>query len=385
MVSPPFVFGRVAEHDNFVDREYERGRLSACFKALTNTIILSPRRWGKSSLVQRVAADVQQEDPRIRVCLIDLFNVRSEADFYAHLAKGVMTATMSRWDEWVETAGKFLSHLRPKVVISPDPTQTITLDVDWQEAQRDPDEILDLVEKIAAAKKLHLVVCVDEFQTVTNFADADAFQRKLRSHWQQHQHVCYCLYGSKRHMLLDVFSNPDMPFYRFGDIVTLGKIGNAVWGDFIAARFAATGKTIPPELGRQVAGLVDNHSYYVQQLAQQVWFRTEKVCRKDDVEAAWVDLTDQLGLVFTGLADSLTTRQLNYLRALLDGRPQLSSQETIRVYDLGTSANVNRIREVLVNREITDIDGEGVQFLDPVFKHWLASRYFSRAGAMKPG
>jgi len=377
MAGPPFVFGRIAAHDNFVDREQERNRLRANFSTLTNTVIVSPRRWGKSSLVQKVADDVQQHDSRTRVCLIDLFNVRSEADFYAHLAEGVMSATMTKWDEWAEVAGKFLSHLRPKVSISPGPGQEITLDVDWHEVQRDPDEVLDLAEKIAAAKKVGLIVCLDEFQTIASYGHSDAFQRKLRSHWQQHQHVCYCLYGSKRHMLLDVFSNPDMPFYRFGDIMTLGKIENVIWGDFIAARFAATGKTITADLGRRIASLVDDHSYYVQQLAQQVWLRTKKTCHPEDVDAAWADLTDQLGLVFTGLVDSLTARQVNFLQAVLDDQQCLSSQATIKAYNLGTSANVNRIKQALINREIIDVDSTGVQFLDPVFKNWLVVRYFT--------
>ena len=374
MVNPPFVFGRVADRDNFIDREAERSRLVSNFDALVNTIIVSPRRWGKSSLVQRVAEDVQLDRSRTRVCLVDLFSVRTEAGFYAALAKAVMKATMSRWDEWVDAAAKFLTQLRPKIVMSADAFQEITLDVDWHQAELDPDEVLDLAERIAESKKLRLVVCIDEFQAIAGFADTDAFQRKLRSHWQQHQNVCYCLYGSKRHMLLDVFSSPEMPFYRFGDIMTLSKIDNAVWGDFIAARFAATGKSVTPDLGRQIAALADNHSYYTQQLAQQVWFRTDKSCQPSTIESAWADLTDQLGLVFTGLTDSLTTRQLNYLRAVLDGRAAMSAQTTIRDYNLGTSANVTRIREALVNREIVDTDG--ITILDPVFKHWLASIYF---------
>jgi len=366
----------VAESDNFVDRETERQRLAANFSALANTIIVSPRRWGKSSLVHRVATDLAS-DKRLRICQTDLFNVRSEADFYAHLATGVMRATMSKWDDWVEAAGRFLGHLRPRVTISPDPTQTISLDIDWQEAAKDPDEVLDLVEKIAQSKDLRVVVCIDEFQTIADFDDPTAFQRKLRSHWQQHQHVCYCLYGSKRHMLLDVFSNPEQPFYRFGDVMVLGKIDNAIWGDFIVSRFAATGKSITTELGCQIAALVDNHSYYTQQLAQQVWFRTAKTCQPEAIGTAWDDLTDQLGLVFAGLADSLSARQVSFLKAVLDGRKALSGQAALKLYNLGTSANVSRIQKALLDRDIIDIDASGVQFLDPVFRHWLSTRYFA--------
>jgi len=372
----PFVFGRVADSDNFVDRDVERQRLAANFSTLTNTVIVSPRRWGKSSLVHRVAQDALAADSRMRICQIDLFNVRSEDDFYAHLATGVMRATVSKWDEWVDAAGRFLSHLRPLVTVSPDTTQTISLDVDWHEATKDPDDVLDLVENIAQSKKLHVVVCIDEFQSVAGFDDPEAFQRKLRAHWQHHQHVCYCLYGSRRHMLLDVFSNPERPFYRFGDVMALGKIDNAIWGDFIASRFAATGKSATAEQGRQIATLVDNHSYYVQQLAQQVWFRTTKTCQDGAIAAAWDDLTDQLGLVFTVLADSLSTRQLSFLRAVIDGQPALTGQATLRTYNLGTSANVSRIQKALTDRDIIEADAGRPQFLDPMFRHWLETRYF---------
>jgi len=277
----------------------------------------------------------------------------------------------------VDAAGRFLAHLRPKVTISSDPTQAISLDVDWQVVAEDPDEVLDLAEKIAQSKKLRVVVCIDEFQAIVDFADATAFQRKLRAHWQQHQHVCYCLYGSKRHMLLDVFSNPEQPFYRFGDVMALGKIDNVIWGDFIAARFAATGKSITTELACRIASLVDDHSYYVQQLAQQVWFRTKKACEPDAVDAAWGALTDQLGLLFTGLVNSLTTRQVNFLQAVLDGQKALSGQATLKKYNLGTSANVVRIQKALIDRDVIDVDATGVQFLDPVFRHWLSTRYFA--------
>ena len=375
MVNPPFVFGRIVDKENFVDREADRERLSRNFRSLVNTTIISPRRWGKSSLVQKVAEDLVSTDPSVRVCMIDIFTVRSEAEFYAHLAHGVMKVTMTKWDEWVEAAHQFMSHLRPTVAISAGQTPEITLDVDWQKAQADPDEVLDLAEKIAESKRIQLVICVDEFQAIADFPDSVAFQRKLRSHWQQHQRVAYCLYGSKRHMLMDIFSNPDLPFFQFGDIMILEKIDNAIWGEFIAHRFADTGKLITSEQGRYIAALVDNHSYYVQQLAQQAWFRSDTVCTAQIIDAAMADLTNQLSLLFQGVVGSLTARQLGFLRAVVNQEPQLSSKQTILRYDLGTSANVQRIKESLVTREIIDVEGRDIQILDPVFKHWFLTQY----------
>ena len=387
MTSPPFVFGRIADADNFTDRESERARLRANFESLINTVIISPRRWGKSSLVQRVTADLLAAKSDVRVCRIDLFDVRTEADFYAHLAPSVMKATLRKWDEWVEAVRSFLAHLRPTLSLSPEPSAQISLDIDWQTAVQSPDDVLDLAERIAESRKLKLVVCIDEFQAVAGFPDAEGFQRKLRAHWQRHQHVSYCLYGSKRHMLLDIFSNPELPFYRFGDIMLLSKIDNAVWGDFIAERFRATGKSITPELGRMLAESVDNHSYYVQQLAQQAWLRTTSRCDAAIVEASLAALTDQLSLLFTGLVESMTRRQLSFLEAVLDGHRALSAQSTLRAYDLGTSANVSRIKDTLIAREIIDVGDNGVEFLDPVFRHWLRTVYFwaRRAELPAPG
>ena len=105
-----------------------------------------------------------------------------------------------------------------------------------------PDEVLDLAEKIAREKGLKVVVCVDEFQNIAEFSEPGYFQKKLRSHWQHHQHVAYCLYGSKRHMMLDVFTNASKPFYKFGNLLFLNKIETSCLVEFFQGRFADTGK-----------------------------------------------------------------------------------------------------------------------------------------------
>jgi len=376
MGTAPFTFGRVAEGDDFVDRDEERARLVQNFRGGVNTAIISPRRWGKSSLVARVAQEVAG-DKGLRVVAVDTYAARTEADFYAQLARAVLKATASRWDELADLARRLLARLRPKVVFSADPTQEFSLDLDWDEVRQDPGELLDLAETAAVEKGLRLVVAIDEFQAVAGFGDPAAFQRLLRSHWQRHQHVSYCLYGSKRHMLLDIFDNPDRPFYRFGDIIALGKIANSVWGTFVAERFAATGKRIGADDARYLAGRVDDHPYYVQQLAQQVWFRTDDVATRDLVDTALDDLRDQLGLLFTSLANSLTAKQVGLIRALLAGEPELTAAATLQRYKLGTSANVARMKESLAAREIIDVAGGRVELLDPVFGHWLRTRCFA--------
>ena len=220
----PFIFGKIATEKNFTDREKETADLVQNFMSLINTIIISPRRWGKSSLVNKAAKLAMAQDSNLRICHIDLFNVRSEEHFYSLLAQKVIAATSTKWEEAIESAKSFFSHLVPKISIGTDPTNEVSIDFDWEEVKRNPDEVLDLAEKIAKKKGLKIVICVDEFQNIAEFTDPDYFQKKLRSHWQLHQNVAYCLYGSKRHMMMEVFTDSSKPFYKFGNLMFLNKI-----------------------------------------------------------------------------------------------------------------------------------------------------------------
>jgi len=372
----PFIFGKSADSVNFTDREEESAHLEMNFKSLINTMIISPRRWGKTSLVENVVEKIQTENKKIKVCMLDIFNVRSETEFYEQFAKGILKGTSSRWEEMVENAKNFLSHLLPKISFSPDLQAEISFGVGWETMQKNPDEILNLPETIAKAKEIKVIVCIDEFQSIGDFSESLAFQRKLRSHWQHHHNVGYCLYGSKRTMLLDIFSNVSMPFYKFGDIMFLQKISNQKWGEFIKKRFEDTNKKISIEQAEYLAELVDNHSYYVQQLAQQSWLRTKTSCSKTIIDESLQGIKNQLSLLFVGQVETMTATQLNFLRAVIDGETAFTSQENLKKYRLGSSANLKKIKNALISREIIDMPAQKVDILDPIFKLWLKKDYF---------
>lgn len=373
----PFVFGRIATGENFTDREKETARLAANFNSLINTIIISPRRWGKSSLVEKASEKTLRKNKSLRIIRIDLFNTRNEEQFYEMLAMAVLKGTSSKWEEAVGNAKKFFRQLVPRIVLNADPGSEFSLSFDWIEIKRNPDEILDLAEKIAASKGIKVVICIDEFQNTGEFDDPVFFQKRLRSHWQKHQKVSYCLYGSKRHMMLDVFTNPSMPFFKFGDIIMLEKIDTGSWINYITGRFSATGKSITSEQSELIVKLADNHPYYVQQLAQQCWLRTDRKCTENIVHEAHSSLADQLSLLFSSITESLTSNQISLLKALLNGEKALSSSEVLSKYRLVSSANVTRCRKALLERDILDYQGGEIIFQDPMYRYWLATRFFT--------
>jgi len=372
----PFTFGKIVQDNDFTDREKETKRLVSNFNSSVNTILISPRRWGKSSLVLKAANAVKEKNKKIRFCFIDLNNVRTEEQFYQQLATEVLKASSTKIDTIIGNAKKFMGRFIPNVTFSPDQISDIKLSLDWKEVTKSPDDILSMAEKISEAGNIQLVICIDEFQNISGFENPIDFQKKLRAHWQLHQHVTYCLYGSKRHMMMDVFTSPSMPFYKFGDIVFLEKILVNDWITFIQRRFSDTKKDIGPSDARLIAELVECHPYYVQQLAQQAWLRSDETCTDTIILEAFEDLVLQLSMLFQALVDGLSNSQVNFLKALICNEQQLSSQNVLKEYQLGTSANVLKIKKMLSNNEIIDLLGESITFIDPLYKFWLKKYYF---------
>lgn len=224
-------------------------------------------------------------------------------------ATAVLKISHSVWDDFAASVRKYLGRLLPSVTFS-DMTQTCELSfgLDFKDNKMTFDEILDLPQAISRDSGKKMVVCINEFQNINEYDDPLAFQRKLRSHWQKHTDVCYCLYGSKRHMLLDIFHNYNMPFYKFGDILFLEKIPKKNWIEFIGRKFSETGKEISGELCSMITDLIKNHPYYTQQLSQQVWFRTATVASAEVVDEAFSDIIGQLSLLFANIIDTLTPR-----------------------------------------------------------------------------
>ncbi len=365
----PFVFGSATSGEWFTDREADAKRLLANFTHGVNTILISPRRWGKTSLVRKVSEEACSSD--LKVVNMDVFSCRNAEEFYTLYATELIKQTASRWEEWVENAKRFLSGLVPKISIGVDPMTDFALSFDFSNQQQN-EEVLNLPQKITKEKGIRIVVCLDEFQQIAEFDNALYFQRKLRSAWQLHQDVTYCLYGSKQHLMTKLFSKQSMPFYKFGDVIYLQKINTSDWISFICRRFEVTGKQISPELAEKVCLTVENHSSYVQQLAWLLWVQTDVKASETGFQAAYADLLNQNSMLYYKYIDGLTTYQLNFLYAVAEGvTSEFTRKENLKRYQLGTSANIRRLKTSLENKELIDISGKIVSFNDPVFKLWF--------------
>lgn len=365
----PFSFGKTVAEDVFTNRSEDIKRLTNNLQNHINTILISPRRWGKSSLIKKVVTGMRSRNTKI--IMLDLMSIRNEEEFYKVLAAETIKATSNKITEWIDTGKEFLKHITPKISLGTDPAQDFDISFEWKELEKNYKEILNLPQKIAKKKKLHIIICIDEFQNCDGFKESKLFQKRLRTEWQHHQDVTYCLYGSRQHMMAELFERQSHPFYKFGDVLYLPKISRADWLSFIQKQFKATKKNISEDMANLIAAMVQDHSYYVQQLSYLVWTATIKTVTREIILAAVEDLLAQNAILYTRDTENLTNAQYNFLKALAGGiHTGLSSKDVVHTYKLGTSANVLKIKKVLIQKELID-DQQGIYFLDPVYQLWF--------------
>lgn len=366
----PFVFGVAASGENFTDREKETQRLLMNFTHGINTILISPRRWGKTSLVKKTGK-IADTDNR-KIVYLDIFSCRTEQDFYKIFATTVLKQTSSKLDEWIENTKLFLTRISPKITIGTDPMNDFSISFELNPKDDSETDILKLPEKIAKEKNLQIVICIDEFQQISEFEDSITFQKKLRTAWQHMENVSFCLFGSKKHLMNILFEKKNLPFYKFGDVMYLSTIETKDWISYICKRFKATGKYISEELAQKVCIIVDNHSSYVQQLSWLLWIHTDQTATESDLNAALEDLLNQNSILFQRETENLSAYQINFLKALANGVSNgFSSQQILQQYRLGSSANITRLKTALLQKELIEIENGNISISDPVFKLWF--------------
>ena len=370
MTNKPFIYGMSVEGELFTDRELETKRLQLNFENGVNSVLISPRRMGKTSLVKKVKSLC--ENNKLKVVYMDIYRCRTEYEFYEKFASSVIQATSTRMEKMIECAKEFLISVTPRIIYSPEPNTDFSLSLGLNPKANTPEEILDLPERIARKRGIQVVVCIDEFQQLGEMPDSLTLQKTIRSVWQHHQHTCYCLFGSKQHLMSNLFYSRKMPFYQFGDMFFLKKIPATKWVPFIIERFAVASRHISEELAMRICTAVDCYSAYVQQLAWNVLTMSnetvDETAFNDGLEATLA----QVSPLFVEQTANLSAYQLNFIRAICsDYHDEFGKREVTSRFDLGSRSNLSKLKKALIDREIVELTESGLYIADPLFLLWF--------------
>lgn len=371
----PFIYGRLAEKDSFIDRVEDRRELKNFLRHGINVILVSPRRWGKSSLVNTAMSELLQEDLQTRVCFMDASKIHTEEEFYNKFASVVIQGVSSTLEQKVTDLMKFISRFTPSITLTSDPLNSVEVNLRFNPAKESPENILRLPERIAEAKGLNVIVCIDEFQQLSNLPGWKHLEAMLRAEWQLQHKTTYCLYGSKMHMMKDIFNNAHSPFFKFGQLINLQRISGDYWIPYIVDNFSRTGRTITAEQAERLCESVQYNSWYVQQYCFFLWSHTDSVVTDENLERQLQMVLDTNEDLFLTEMDGLTASQIGFLKAVACGEKHFNAKEVVERYSLGQPQSITRNKKVLVEKDLLQKNRDAFSFVDPVFELWLKREY----------
>jgi uncharacterized protein len=382
MVTNPFVYGEVVPASAFVDREEELARLTADLRSGQKIFLISPRRFGKSSLVRQALRSAQRGGAlTVELTVSSYSSYVAFLEGYARALAGVETR-LDRARSWLRD---LLSDVRPEVRLEPDAGGRSQLAVSFPSIRSDKDvsrlaqEVFALPGRITESRQRRMAIALDEFQAIGSF-NGGSVEHSLRAAVQHQREVGYVFSGSEP-ALMERMLGRSRPFYKAGPVMRLQRIPADRFEEFIEDRFRATGMKAAPGLAGAVVDLAGNLPYDVQRLAHEVWDDVRAAGRKavdaDDLHATLKRLLGEHETLFEGTWQRLTLAQRGALRAavLEDGCELLAADVRAR-YRLSGASTVQASLTALVREDVLARDGTRYTIVDSLFREWVARKTF---------
>jgi uncharacterized protein len=370
----PFTIGVVSGTEDFCDRAQERGDLLRHARNGTNVVLCSPRRYGKSSLVTTVLGDLGKEG--FLTAYVDLFPISSEQDFVTRFAAAVFKGIGRGADprSFAQKVKGVFSLLRPVIEIVPDGV-SISARYDGAGSRSGPlDDLMEGIHRYVKKKRVQACIVLDEFQEITELAEAKKLEGVLRSHIQFQREVSYFYVGSRRRILQDMFGNRSRPFYKSASMYELKEISREDFVPHIERRFAAGGKRCSAEVADEIYGRVRGYPYYVQKLASLAWDATDRSCTREVVAEAFRSLVFSEAIDFEGVWSGLTLTQKTVLKAIAK-EPTATpfAREYLERHQLSVGG-IQKALKTLLNRDLVEkTEDRSYRLTDPILATWLTA------------
>jgi hypothetical protein len=378
----PFVYGEIVTAAAFADRALELDRLERDLLAGQKIFLISPRRYGKSSLIRYALRRLARQG----VLTVEV-TVSSSSSFPAFLetyARALLAAETpaGRLRQW---AAEMFRAVRPEVRVETESPGTTRVALAFPTVQTPRDiarlaaEVFTLPDRIVQARGRRVAVALDEFQAITGF-DGGSVEHALRAAVQDQRRVGYVFAGSEP-SLMERMLGPRRPFYKAGPVVRLEKIPADEFGAFLESRFTTSGVRPEAGLGAAIVDLAGNVPYDVQRLAHESWDDLRAAGRKtaglEDLHATLTRLLREQDTVFEEAWQRLTLAQRGVLRALVleHGRELLSADVRSR-YRLAGASSVQSALAALVRDDVITKEGTRYAVVDSLFREWVARKTY---------
>ena len=374
-----FPYDQYVTGKNFVGRRTDVTVLGNLLSQGENVVLSEPPKTGKTSLVQQTLYSLRLQGVTFSVGQFSALNIRTPEAFLLRLGSTVLRMVGHTPAEYADLTARFLggTHFIFDPVAYENEGRLLSLNWDLEEA--DVNALLRLPFRLAQERGDRLILIIDEFQCVTLLDDPDAILRPLSASLKENKEnkrFSYIFCGSGVNAMKGIFKG-SLLFNRMVERMKLSPLDEMEMADHIHRGFTTAGKVVEKDLLVGACRLFKGHAWYINHFASIC----DGMTRGFLMESGLVDALNALIAVheprFLDMVSGLTTHQVNLLRATVDGVTRFSSADVIRNYGLNSSANVKRVKDALMKKEVLQFDDdEKPSIIDPLFEYWVRKFYF---------
>ena len=374
-----FPYDQYVTGKNFVGRRTDVTVLGNLLSQGEHVVLSEPPKTGKTSLVQQTLYSLRLKAVTFSVGQFSALNIRTPETFLLRLGSTVLRMVGHTPAEYADLAARFLSgtHFVFDPVAYENEGRVLSLNWDLEEA--DVTALMSLPFRLAQERGDRLILIIDEFQCLTLLEDSDAILRPLSASLRENREnnrFSYIFCGSGVNAMKSIFKG-SLLFHRQVEQVKLSPLDEMEMADHIHRGFTTAGKVVEKDLLVGACRLFKGHAWYINHFASIC----DGMTRGYLMESGLVDALHALISVheprFLDMVSGLTTHQVNLLRATVEGVTRFSSADVIRNYGLNSSANVKRVKDALMKKEVLQFDEDDKpSIIDPLFEYWVRKYYF---------
>ena len=374
-----FPYSQYVTGKNFVGRKADATLLGNLLSQGEHVVLYEPPKTGKSSLVQQTLFTLRMQSRSFMVGQMSVLNVRTSEAFMLRLGATIIKMVGTTPQEYAALAEHFLkdTHFVFDPVAFSERNEILSLN--WDMDQADIQAMLSFPFRLSQERNMQIYLIIDDFHCLSLLDDPDAVLRPLDAslkEWAQQSQFSYIWMGSGVNAMKAIFET-SLLFHRHVERVRLSAIDIREMADHVQRGFLSSGKVVSKDLLEGACNLFRGHPWYINHFAAIC----DSMSRGYIMEPVLVDALACLISAheprFRDIMTDLTTHQVNLLKATLDGVTRFSAAEVIRKYELNSSANVKRVKDALMKKEVLLFeDPDKAVVADPLFEYWLRKYYF---------
>ena len=374
----PFQFSRYVTGKYFVGRREDCAALAGIMSSGESVALWGPPKEGRLSAVQQSLANMRTSGGDFLVCAIDLTGVRETSMFIRVLAGKLISAAVADADGMEAAAERHLAGTSLTFDRQEYSRDSLMFGTTGKVTGADIEAVAELPFALAAEAGKKMVVVLREFQNIDS-DESEKFFKALECAISRHreEHLCsFVFLGSRNNAMESIFLRRRF-FWREVEKFRLRDITETEISDHVLRGFTAGGKVIERDLIQGICRLFKNNIWYI----NHFFFICDSLSKGYISELTLNDALASLISVneprFRAVMDGLTGFQERMLKAILDGNVKFSTTEVIERYGLNSSANVKRLKDALMKKEVIMFnEREEPELQDPLFEHWLRKKYF---------